>query len=193
MKKGIIIIILLMMSAGISRAQVHKENKKAEYISWALLQLVPSPTIYQDADGENAEARFGLKWQVTPFNFSFDANKYVSPAQFFMISPVRRFSGSAELFLQPELATGSYTYSDREKFSLSSGARLIIPLFERGENLAFSLGAKYSIAKNKSGDKFDYPAIEAGLYAIGGIFGIQFTKNFNTDSKYNLSIYFKYF
>jgi len=193
MHNKIIILIVMLLTSGAGNAQVRGENTTAKYISWTLLQMIPSPSIYQDANGTDARARFGLKWQIIPLNFSFDANKYISPVQFFMINPVRRFSGSAELFLQPELATGEFRYSDRRPFTLSSGVRAMIPLAERGENLAFSLGGKYSLSKNKSDGKIDYPAVEAGLYVFGGMFGIQYTRNFNTDSKYNISLYIKYY
>ena len=182
-----------MFLAEICTAQSREEKKTAEYISWSLIQLIPSPTIYQDANGIDSKARFGLKWQIIPINFSFDANKYVSPVQFFMINPVRRFSGSAELFVQPELATAPYTYSDKKEFSLSTGARVLIPIVERGENLFLSLGGKYTLNKKKSGDRDDYPAFEAGAYFFSGILGFQYTRNFNTDSKYNFSLYIKYY
>jgi hypothetical protein len=58
--------------------------------------------IFQDADENNSRIQFGLRWQLIPVNISFRANDYISPVQFFMINPVRRFTGSFEVFVQPE-------------------------------------------------------------------------------------------
>ncbi len=94
-------------------------DKTAEYLSWALLQAIPSPVFFQDADENNARIQFGFRWQVTPLNISFNSNRYISPVQFFKINPVRRFTGSFELFIQPELALSNPKYSNLRKFSLS--------------------------------------------------------------------------
>ncbi|MCX6159815.1 MAG: hypothetical protein NTV87_00565 [Ignavibacteriae bacterium] len=89
-----------------------RENTGKKNVTWTLLQLVPSPVFYQDSDDNNARIQFGFKWHITPVNISFNPNKYVSPVQFFRIDPVRRFTGSAELFVQPELATAEFKYSN---------------------------------------------------------------------------------
>ena len=124
---------------------------------------------------------------------AFNPNKYVSPVQFFFIYPARRFSGSAEIFVQPELATASFSYADLSVFGISSGPRVIIPIADRGENLSISLGGKYTYRKNFNGDKNYYYGIEAGIYIFGGIAGLQYTQNFNSNTKFNISIYLKYF
>ena len=111
----------------------------------------------------------------------------------FMISPVRRFIGSAELFVQPELATSSLDYSNLSVFGLSVGSRIILPLYEKGENLSFSLGGKYTYRKNFLEDKNYYYGAEAGLYFFVGMIGLQYTHNFETNTKYNISFYIKYF
>ena len=191
MKKLIIILILLSNVKAFS--QEHIENKSGEYISWALLQFIPSPVFYDDHNESDSRLRFGLRWQVTPVSISFSANEFVSPVQFFKINPVRRFAGSAEIFVQPELATGSFQYSDLNKFGVNVGTRLILPLIERGEDLAFSLGGRYSLRNSKSDIEKSHFGIEAGLYFIGGIFGIQYARNFNAVTNYDFGLYFKFF
>lgn len=191
MKKLIIILILLISPRVFP--QEHVENKSGEYISWTALQFVPSPVFFDDHNDSDSRLRFGLRWHITPVNISFSANRYISPVQFFKINPVRRFAGSAEIFIQPELATGSYEYSDLNQFGINFGTRVVLPLVERGEDLAFSLGGKYSLRNSKSGINESNYGIEAGLYFIGGIFGIQYTHNFNAKSNYDFGLYFKFF
>jgi hypothetical protein len=170
-----------------------KENKTKKYVTWSLLQLIPSPTFFQDSDNDNARIQFGLKWNITPINISFNPNKYVSHVQFLIINPVRRFTGSAELFIQPELATASFDYSDVSVFGISTGPRIIFPIYEKGESLSFSIGGKFTYRKNFSGGKNYYYGAEAGLYIFGGMLGLQYTQNFETSTKYNFNIYIKYF
>ena len=193
-KKIIPILILLVLSTNLySQFDDIKENKTKKYVNWGLLQLVPSPTIFQDCNGDDIRIQFGFKWNITPINISFNPNKYVSPVQMFMISPVRRFTGSAELFIQPELATSSFEYSNLSVLGLSMGSRVILPIYEKGENLSFSIGGKYTYRKNFLDGKNYYYGAEAGLYFFAGMIGLQYTHNFKTKTKYNISFYIKYF
>ncbi|MFC2092258.1 hypothetical protein ACFLSV_00020 [Bacteroidota bacterium] len=194
LKKVVPILFLLALSTNLySQFDDIKENKAKKYITWSLLQLIPSPTFYQDSYGDGVRIRFGFKWNITPINISFNPNKYVSPVQMFMISPIRRFTGSAELFVQPELATSSFEYSNLSVFGLSIGSRVILPIYEKGENLSFSLGGKYTYRKNFLEGKNYYYGAEAGLYFFAGMIGLQYTHNFETKTKYNISFYIKYF
>lgn len=169
------------------------ENKKAEIVQWTILQLLPNPALYQDSDGKNARIQFGFKWNIIPLSFSFNPNNYVSPVQSFFIYPARRFSGSIELFVQPELATSSFNYANLSVFGLTAGPRIVLPIIQKGENLAFSIGGKYTYRKNFNGGKNYYYGVEAGIYVIGGILGLQYTQNFNTNTKFNINLYLKYF
>ncbi len=192
MKKFFLVIILFSLSINLYPQEL-KENKTKKYVTWSLLQLIPSPTFFQDSDNDNARIQFGFKWNITPINISFNPNKYVSPVQFIMIDPVRRFTGSAEIFVQPELATASLDYSDVSVFGISTGPRIILPIYEKGESLSFSIGGKFTFRKNFSGGKNYYFGAEAGLYVFGGMLGLQYTQNFETSTKYNFNIYIKYF
>lgn len=191
--KIIILGLIIFINISIGYSQDNKENKTKEYITWGLMQVIPSPTLYQDTDGKNSRVLFGLKWQLIPINISFKANKYISNAQFFMINPVRRFTGSIEAFVQPEIATADFKYSNIKSFGVSSGSRIMFPLVEYGENVSGSLGLKYTFRKSFDEVNKGYAGLEAGIYTFGGMIGLQYTQNFNSKTNYNISLYIKYF
>ncbi len=170
-----------------------KTNTSAEYLSWSLLQTIPSPVLFQDSNGKDAHVLFGLRWQIVPVNISFRTNKFISPFQFFKINPVRKFTGSIELFVQPELTTSEFRYADLSKFGISTGSRITIPVLGDGQNVSVSLGGKYNYRKDFSGGNDHYFGIETGVYIIYGILGVQFDYNFDKRTKYNIGFYFKYF
>ncbi len=176
----------------VSLSQDYTDNT-AKYLTWTALQLLPSPVLIQDANEYNARVQFALRWQVTPLSISFRSNKYVSPLQFFMINPVRRFTGSVEFFVQPEWATASFKYSNLARFGLNAGSRILLPLKGDGEIFSFSIGAKYNYRKDLLNNNNGFSGIETGIYAIYGILGLQFTYNFDKRSRYNVGFYFKYF
>lgn len=192
MKKTLLIIIALVLVNNLF-AQDFPDERPNKYISWALYQLVPSPAFFQDANDNNARIQFGLKWHITPLSVSFWPNKYVSSVQSFFIYPARRFSGSAEIFIDPEIATSSFKYSDVGFFGTSVGSRIILPLSGKGENVCFSLGGKFTLRKNYDDGNNYYSGAEAGIYFFGGLVGFQYTRNFKTKTKYNFNLYIKYF
>ena len=193
-KYFVFILIPLFSIIHVKRVYSQDEtDKTAEYLSWVLLQAIPSPVFFQDADDNNARIQFGFRWQVTPLNISFNSNRYISPVQFFKINPVRRFTGSFELFIQPELALSNPKYSNLRKFSLAGGGRIIFPLSGEGQNLAASAGTKYVLHKDFFGSDKSYWGIETGIYAIYGLLGLQFNYNFSKQTRYNIGIYFKFF
>ena len=190
--KIILIIPVIVFSLKISFSQDRTDNT-AKYLSWGLLQTIPSPVLFQDSNDKNARVIFGLRWQIIPVNISFRANRFESPFQFFMINPARRFTGSVELFVQPELASDEFEYSDLSRFGLGAGSRLIIPISGDGQNISASLGGKYNYRRDFSGGNDHYFGIESGIYFIYGILGAQFNYNFTSKTKYNISVYFKFF
>jgi hypothetical protein len=193
-KSKILFISLIILCGTIKTySQEHKEDLTKKYISWALMQAIPNPTLFQDTDGSNSRVQFGLKWNITPINISFRTNKYISRYQFFMINPVRRFTGSIEAFVQPEITTAEFKYSQIKSFGLSGGSRIVFPLIEYGENLSGSIGMKYTYRKDREEISKGYTGLEAGIYVFGGMIGVQYTQNFNSRTNYNISLYIKYF
>lgn len=190
--KIILFFLVIVSSIKISFSQDRTDNT-TKYLSWGLLQTIPSPVLFQDSNDKDARVIFGLRWQITPLNISFRANRYESPFQFFIINPVRKFTGSLELFVQPELASTDFKYSSLSRFGLGAGSRLIIPISGDGQNISTSIGGKYNYRKDFSGGNDHYFGIESGIYFIYGILGIQFNYNFDTKTKYNIGIYFKFF
>lgn len=168
-------------------------RKTTKFVNWSLLQLIPSPIVVSDANNDNVRVQFGFQWQIIPINYSFRANKFVSPFQFIMINPVRRFTGSAELFVQPEVSLSDFKYSGFDNFAISTGGRFVIPIQELGENISASIGTKYTFRKNSITGETGYPGVEAGVYFLGGMIGFQFVKNFHESNKFSTSFYVKYF
>lgn len=166
-----------------------------KYSTFAIMQIIPFPDFVADANSEHTQLNISLRWQVVPLNISFRANKYVSPVQFFMVNPARRFSGSMELFAQPEYSMGnSANNSGLSRFTLGTGLRFIIPLKNQGETYAMSLGAKYNLRKDISDNgKSNYFGVEGGFYIFFGLIGIQANYNFDDRSRYSVGLYFKYF
>lgn len=185
-------VLLIILSASPSISQ-DNTNTSAKYTTWAILQAVPSPVLMQDANDIDSRVQFGLRWQIIPINISFRANKYISPVQFFMINPVRKFTGSIEVFVQPEWATASFEYANLNRFGISAGTRLTLPVLGDGENMSASIGGKYNYRKDYDGGDDGTFGIEAGIYGFYSILGLQFNYNFNSNSNYNIGLYFKYF
>jgi hypothetical protein len=178
----------------VSQSFSQNETKYGEmYKSWLIFQVVPSPVIFQDADKDNAKIQFGLRWQVIPLNISFRSNKYTSPVQFFKINPVRRFTGSMDIFLQPEWTLSGYKYAKLARLGIAAGSRIIFPIKGDGEKISMSLGGKYTHRNDLEGGKNGFWGVEAGVYAIFGFVGLQFNYNFDERSRYSVGFYFKYF
>lgn len=180
-----------------TESQVKDENFALKWGSWLLLQSLPSPGYYEDRNENigvniNSGIKFGISWQITPLAYSWNSNKYVSNFSFFYINPVKRFSGSGELFFEPVFIPGGFKNSTLKKFMFKTGLRIVIPVFHGGEYLAVSLGSGYS--EQNSGLK-NYSGItyEAGIYSFFGMMGIKFNYNQNAQSRYNIGLYIKYF
>lgn len=175
-----------------SFSQIKEENLLLNWGSWLVLQAIPSPNWYEDKNESKSQYRFGLEWQIIPVNYSFSSNKYVSSFNFFKIKPVNRFSGSAELFFQPSLITGSFRNNDLKKFNWKSGIRFIFPISHNGEYLALS-GGFGIYAQNSYFKKYFGITYEASIYSFFGMAGLKFNYNQNAPSKFNFGLYIKYY
>jgi hypothetical protein len=190
--KNIPAVLLLFCFVNSALSQ-DETDKQLMYKSWVMLQLIPSPVLFQDSDNEHSKVQFGLRWQVIPVNISFRSNKFTSPLQFFKINPVRRFSGSMDIFIQPEWTITGYKYSGLSRFGLSAGSRFILPLKGDGEKISFSLGGKYNYRKDSLTEQNGFWSAEAGIYFLFSFVGIQFNYNFDDRTRYNIGFYIKYF
>ncbi|MBE2227460.1 MAG: hypothetical protein IAE93_08970 [Ignavibacteria bacterium] len=188
-------LLLLIVSAFI-RTEIFAQDStdySKMYTSWAMMQIIPSPVIFQDSDGKNSKVQFGLRWQLIPLNISFRSNKFTTPLQFFKINPVRRFTGSMDIFVQPEWTVTGFKYSGLSRFGISAGSRIILPIKGDGEKMAFSLGGKYTHRNDAITGKNGYWSAEGGIYFLFGFVGLQFSYNFDERSRYNIGFFLKYF
>jgi len=188
-------LLLLIVSAFI-RTEIFAQDStdySKMYTSWAMMQIIPSPVIFQDSDGNNSKVQFGLRWQLIPLNISFRSNKFTTPLQFFKINPVRRFTGSMDIFVQPEWTVTGFKYSGLSRFGISAGSRIILPIKGDGEKMAFSLGGKYTHRNDAITGKNGYWSAEGGIYFLFGFVGLQFSYNFDERSRYNIGFFLKYF
>jgi hypothetical protein len=129
---------------------------------WAAMQLVPSPLFVVGT----GNAGGGVRWQVTPFVYSFGVA--AKPVRAFIVEPVARHTGAIELYGSPEWACCAP--NDRSSWMARAGVRLYVPLVGRGESLSGSFGASYYRA---SGD--DGFSAEVGAYALFGMIGLTLT------------------
>jgi hypothetical protein len=192
-KRIILIVIFTLISQGTVFSQLKSKNPLVKWGSWALLQAIPSPTYFEDRNESDSRLKFGLEWQVIPFSYSFNTNKYVSPVNFFFMKPSKRFSGSAEVFFEPSLVTGSFKYADLQKFMYKTGARIVLPVAQRGEYMAISFGAGYYSQKTNAGDIKGGVTYEAAVYSLFGMLGLKFNYNQNAPSRFNFGLYLKYY
>lgn len=191
-----IAVIILNLDNNV-QSQLKNENFALKWGSWLLLQTIPSPGIYEDRmelPGENYQSgiKFGLSWQVTPIAYSWNSNRYVSKFSFFHIKPVKRFSGSGEVFFEPVLIPGGFKNNSLNRFMYKTGARFVFPVFHGGEYLSVSLGGGYSLQQTDF-KKYSGITYEAGVYSFFGMIGIKFNYNQNSVSRYNISLYIKYY
>ncbi len=185
--------IIILSSAGISESQVKSGAGFWKWATWGLLQAVPSVTCFEDRNGTDSRFKLGLQWHIIPVSYSFNSNKYVSDLSFFFIRPVKRYSGSVELFLDPQVIPGGFKYSYLDKFMFKSGGRVVFPLWQKGEYLSFSLGGGMSYRKDTSGAVKCGATYETGIYSFFGMLGIKFNYYTNSESRFSFGMYFKYY
>jgi len=129
-------------------------------IPWIVAQTIPSPEI---AFG-GGHAIFGLRWQVTPFLYSWGIHRQ-APRRWraFVVEPSMRHSGSFEIFGGPEWLRG-------ERWFGRVGARSYFPVVDRGEALNISIGASAWFDRHHVG-----PSVELGAHFLFGLFALMLT------------------
>jgi len=179
--------ILLLTSVLFSQEKIHHGSVTEPDIypsfMWATAQLIPSPEWVTSADG----LRFGMRWQLTPLLYSFGINKKLSPWRYFIVEPLIRQSGSVELFFTPEYLNLEDKLKD--KWLFRGGARIYIPLWQRGEYMSASLAVSYYNFNGVNGISY-----EGGIYLFAGILGFQTTYSPSfTNSEWIFTIRLRYF
>jgi hypothetical protein len=192
MKSGLCLLFVILLSSAVF-AQAEREKPLLKYTSWAAMQLLPSPVFFEDKGNGKSGTEFGFEWQVTPLSYTFNPNKYLNHFSALIINPVKKFTGSAEIFFTPQYALSSFDYSRMKRYMYNTGARVYFPLAQGGEYLSFSLGAGYYSQKNEFNSKVEGIMYEAGIYSVFGVFGLKFAYKQNAVSKYNLGFYLKYY
>ena len=112
----VLIIACCLAQPAETLCQAKQYNPLLKWSSWVLLQAVPSITYFEDRNQNSSSVKFGLEWQVIPFSYAFNTNKYVSKTSFFYVNPTKRFAGSVEAFFEPDYITGNFKYSNLKKF-----------------------------------------------------------------------------
>lgn len=186
-------LITALLFSSAANAQAERENALIKYPSWAVMQMIPSPVFFEDNGNGRHGTEFGFEWQVTPLSYTFNPNKYLGHFSVLMVKPVKKFTGSAEIFFTPQFVTGSFDNTKAQRYMYNAGARVYFPIAQGGEYLSFSLGAGYYSQKNEFNSKVDGIMYEAGLYSVFGMFGIKFAYKQNALSKYNVGFYIKYY
>jgi hypothetical protein len=131
-------------------------------LAWVITQLIPSPELGFGSDG----ALFGLRWQLTPFSYSFGVDRRLSPLRAFVVEPLFRTSGSVELFFAPEYL--AFDTPLAERFGFRTGVRAFFPVVEKGDYVSVSLGAAYARFGEREGASY-----QAGAYILFGFLGIE--------------------
>jgi len=135
----------------------------ATEILWPLLQLIPSPQI---AFGDG-RAYVGLRWELTPLLYSFGLREPRTRARFSFIAPPARFTGSFEFTGAAEYAPGPPGSS---AWISRLGVRATLPLVDRGEALALSIGSSAYL-----NDGHVRPSFDIGLLSLFGTCGVRAT------------------
>ncbi len=142
-------------------------------LPWALLQLLPSPELafgrqrHIDVNGAvdtSISPAFGLRWELTPLLWSWGVHRRQSGWRFFVVDPIARLSGSLELATAFEYIGGHV-----DRVIARPGLRMYLPVAQRGEFLAVSLGTS---AYSYEGFRVAY---DVGAWILSGFLGFQVT------------------
>jgi hypothetical protein len=149
---SLVAVLLLTLASSASASDRHPHPS----IPWIVTQAIPSP--------EHTGRSFGLRWQVTPFLWSWGIHRN-APRRWraFVIEPSMRHSGSFEIYASPEWLR------DRGFFG-RAGLRSYFPVAERGEALSISIGTNAWYDHGRVG-----PSVELGAYTLYGFLGVLLT------------------
>lgn len=129
-------------------------------LPWLGAQLLPSPELVSGRSG----LLFGMRWQLTPLLYSYGIHRSQDPWRSFVVEPIVRQSGSAELYFSPEYFGVSGSLDRR--FGWRTGLRTYLPVVERGDYLSLSLGTSWLRWQGR-----DSVGYEAGAHILFGFVG----------------------
>src|SRR3954468_16143209 len=95
-----ILVAAHVAASAAGQSEVRAEAKAEEpairpTLPWVMTQLLPSPEVVVG----QGTARLGLRWQITPFLYSWGIHRKLSPFRGLVAEPNVRQSGSVEVFL----------------------------------------------------------------------------------------------
>lgn len=128
----------------------------------AILEVIPSPLLALGSHG----SRLGVRWQLTPFSYSFGITE--RRLRYFLVSPVARHVGSIEIYLSPEWIC--CVAPSESGWLARVGSRVFLPVLERGEVVAVSLGGSYAYANGRHSGSAEF-----GVYTFSSIVGLSLT------------------
>jgi hypothetical protein len=130
---------------------------------WPLSQLIPSPEIAW-GDGKAAA---GARWELVPIHYSFGLRAPRTRFHAFFIPPPAYFTGSVEIVASPEYVPAP---RDASGWIGRLGIRATLPLVDRGETLAISVGVSEYLNDGRPRTAFD-----VGLMTLFGTCGVRAT------------------
>jgi hypothetical protein len=142
-------------------------------VAWLAAQLVPSPELaigrqsrIDEAGGvdKTMSTAFGLRWQLTPFLWSWGVHRSQTRWRTVVVDPIARHSGSLELSTSFE-----YIFAHISQLIFRPGVRAYFPLVQRGEYLSASLGTSIYAYDGLR------VAYDVGVYTYGGFLGFLMT------------------
>ncbi len=129
--------------------------------TWLMLQLLPSPGVIH----ARGRAALTLKWQLTPWLWSFGIDPRLSPLRTFVAEPAVRYSGSVELVVEPQYWAVFPAAGDR--FGARVALRSYFPVLHRGEYLSLSLSSGGLWFPRQGA-----ASIELGAHILFGVLGL---------------------
>lgn len=174
----------LFLAALLPATEARAEAFPYPTLPWAATQLVPSPGM---AITRGHPALF-LRWQVTPFLYSYALRRGLRPYRVLVAEPMTRHGGSTELFVSPEYIGLPGSFASR--WGVRAGVRSYFPLVDFGEGLSVALGGAFAWHQGQAS-----ASLEGGIYTLFGILGIEasYTPRFLGAQALFLSLRVRYF
>jgi hypothetical protein len=157
LRAHVLLAVFLGSATASASASEPRDVHPPPTLFWIFAQTIPSPEVAFGGASPGA----GLRWQLTPLLYSWGMYRKLSPWRTMVVEPLTRQSGSLELFVSPEFISTNHA-----EWLMRVGVHATFPIRERGEKLAFTLGAGAVFGAESSAE------IEAGVTVFFGTFGL---------------------